>query len=234
MLSSAASVAVSAVPDCIPPPPVLRATGHIHGLARRDSHFNPCVIFCLCVDSIASENLRREKVACHISRVPALRLRSTLLVPGCCCASAGQNGPPRSRVVRTYGHGASSLFLSKSRNLEISKSLIYVVRYRRKWYAWRAFVRALSVARCLPTALPGCGYVTDPKRSRWRFAEVTTCSCFAHRCLAVGGLRVGQALREMYREQVRAARSMNKHSDVLARKTQEIERSNEVSDIPRE
>jgi len=33
----------------------------------------------------------------------------------------------------------------------------------------------------------------------------------------------------MYREQVRAARLMNKHCDVLARKTQEIEKSNEVS-----
>ncbi|CAM9897162.1 unnamed protein product [Pylaiella littoralis] len=37
-----------------------------------------------------------------------------------------------------------------------------------------------------------------------------------------------QALRMMYREQVHTARSMNKRADVLARKTQEIEKSNEV------
>lgn len=37
-----------------------------------------------------------------------------------------------------------------------------------------------------------------------------------------------QALREMYLDQVRTARSMNKHADVLTRKTQEIEKSNEV------
>lgn len=37
-----------------------------------------------------------------------------------------------------------------------------------------------------------------------------------------------QALRVMYREQVHAARSMNKHADVLTRKTQEIDKSNEV------
>ncbi|CAM9551172.1 unnamed protein product, partial [Hapterophycus canaliculatus] len=39
---------------------------------------------------------------------------------------------------------------------------------------------------------------------------------------------IQQALRDMYREQVRAARSMNKHADILTRKTQEIEKSNEI------
>ncbi|CAM9280571.1 unnamed protein product [Scytosiphon promiscuus] len=38
-----------------------------------------------------------------------------------------------------------------------------------------------------------------------------------------------QALREIYREQVRAARAMKKHADVLTRKTQDIEKSNEVT-----
>lgn len=34
----------------------------------------------------------------------------------------------------------------------------------------------------------------------------------------------------MYREQVHAARSMNKHADTLTLKTQEIDKSNEVRD----